>query len=145
MWIHLTPLHLPHFTHTCPHISVPPHCPAQWPPHLTRSRRSHCRCSQKLDTLCLNELPLAALGWCQGWLLQLSYFLASETEIKKKFKEIEFMWWLQFIQQVKTATSTHLYVLGSEEKLPVEVRLFDEVWISDAHLKSDAVNFISKK
>ena len=34
-------------------------------------------------------------------------------------------------------TSLHLYMMWSEEKLPIEVGLFDKVWVCDAHLRID--------
>lgn len=39
--------------------------------------------------------------------------------------------------------SFDLYVMWSEEKLPVEVRLLYKVWICDAHLRSGQMQHIN--
>lgn len=34
-------------------------------------------------------------------------------------------------------TSVHLYMMGSEEKLTIEVGLFYKIWVCDAYLRID--------
>lgn len=36
---------------------------------------------------------------------------------------------------IKKCSSLHLYMMWSEEKLTIEIRLFYKVWICDAHLR----------